>query len=193
MAAIKKESDKKEKDSRRKVLIVDLEETLVSGNELVEDALKFLEKVRKEYVVVLLSNHTEAKIKEILSSHLLYPYFDLVVSATDYDMRKPDPRIIGVIRTLLYDKFERKFDLRNFWMVGDRPDRDILLGNLAGIKTIRVRRGKYADRDAEFEEEMPKHEVSSLTEAAEILLSTRKKSSTKKKEKAKSTRKTKKK
>ena len=174
MAAARGESGRKEKDKRRKVLIVDLEETLVSGNELVDDALKFLEKVRKEYVVVLLSNYTESRIKEILSRHILYPYLDLVVSATDYDMRKPDPRIIGVIRSLLYDKFDRKFDLRNFWIVGDRPDRDIVLGNLAGIKTIRVRRGKYADRDAEFDEEKPKYEVSSLTEAAEILLLSRK-------------------
>ncbi len=163
------ESQREREEDREHVLIIDLEETLVSDGNPVEDAVKFLERVRSQFVTVLLSNHTEARIREILSMHLLFPYFDLVVSATDYDMKKPDPRIIGVIRALLHDRFGKDFPRENFWIVGDRPDKDVLLGRKAGIKTIRVRRGRYADMDAEFEEERADYEVSSLTEALEIL------------------------
>ncbi len=163
------EFQREEGEDRDRVLIIDLEETVVSDGNPVEDAVKFLEKVRNQFVTVLLSNHTEARIREILSTHLLFPYFDLVVSATDYDMKKPDPRIVGVIRALLHDKLGKDFPHENFWIVGDRPDKDVLLGRKAGIKTIRVRRGRYADMDAEFEEERADYEVSSLTEALEIL------------------------
>ena len=160
---------KKREKRREKVLIVDLEETLVNKDGLVKGAANFLSKASSDFVLVLLTNHTRKKMDEILNSYLLRPYFDLVISAAEYEMKKPDPRIIGVIRAMLKDKLGYEFDPDNFWIIGDRVDRDILLGNRAGIKTIRARWGKYAEQEIEFEEETPAYEATSFSEVLEIL------------------------
>jgi FMN phosphatase YigB (HAD superfamily) len=154
---------------REKVLILDLEETLVGTDGLRKDAMDFIRKASEKFILVLLTNHSEVRMNEILNSYLLKPYFDLTISAVEYDMRKPDPRIIGIIRAMLKDKFNQNFDLKDFWIIGDRPDRDVLLGKLAGIHTIRARWGKYADRDAEFEEERADYEVTTFNEVLDIL------------------------
>ena len=97
----------KEGSKRDNVLILDLEETLVSAEGLRKDAIEFIKKASEKFVLVLLTNYSEARMNEILNSYLLKPYFDLAISAVEYDMRKPDPRIIGIIKAILIQAYDQ--------------------------------------------------------------------------------------
>lgn len=152
-----------------KVIILDLADTLTTAGRLHGDALKFLEGAKRTHRLVLISNSAQRDIDELLDDYHIHHLFDLVISANEFDMKKPDPRIINTSIALLKDKTGDSVIKENVVLVGDRPDTDIKAGNLAGIKTIRVRRGSYASVDPDFPEEEPKVEFRNLEEVADYL------------------------
>jgi FMN phosphatase YigB (HAD superfamily) len=68
-------------------------------------------------------------------------------------------------------RIKQKYIDLDYWVVGDKVDSEILLGNTCGYKTIRVRQGKYKDQSVVNEAEFPDYQVNTLSEAALILLS----------------------
>lgn len=152
-----------------KVLILDLADTLTTAGRLHGDALPFLENARKQYKLILISNSSQRDIEDLLMDYNIDRYFDLVLSAAEFEMKKPDPRIINTSIALLKDKTGESILKENVILIGDRPDTDIKAGNLAGIKTIRIRRGSFAHNDPDFSDEQPKVEFRNLDEVADYL------------------------
>jgi HAD superfamily hydrolase (TIGR01662 family) len=74
------------------------------------------------------------------------------------DCRKPKPGL------LLRAARELGLDLKQSWMVGDRPA-DVGAGRAAGCRTIRVGNGEWAESDPRADFEAP-----DLAGAAEIIL-----------------------
>ena len=54
-------------------------------------------------------------------------------------------------------------------MVGDRLDIDIAGAKLAGMKTIRIKKGKYAKMKPSKEDEKPDYEIKEFEELLDIL------------------------
>jgi ribonucleotide monophosphatase NagD (HAD superfamily) len=54
-------------------------------------------------------------------------------------------------------------------MVGDRLDTDVLGGNLAGMRTVYLKRGKYGADKPETKEQTPDFEIDDFTEITEVL------------------------
>ncbi len=134
----------------KKVVIFDLTDTLYSRLKLYDDVVPILKELKaNKWIVVALSNLDRQSIDEILENFGIKDYFDVIVSAKDYDTLKPDPRLINIVLTLVEDLTGQKVDKKNVWMIGDRPDTDIKCGKLAGINTIRVLRGAYAHKQPE--------------------------------------------
>ncbi len=66
---------------------------LAEEYELYEDAIPFLEEVKKRgYKVVLVTNTTK-KVSKILRDLDLYKYLDGIVASCDYNVMKPHPKI----------------------------------------------------------------------------------------------------
>ncbi len=134
----------------KKVVIFDLTDTLYSRLKLYDDVVPILKDLKaNKWVIVALSNLDRQSIEEILENFDIKGYFDVIVSAKDYDTLKPDPKLVNIALTFVEDLIGQKVNKKNVWMVGDRPDTDIKCGKLAGINTIRVLRGAYAHKQPE--------------------------------------------
>lgn len=172
--------------SNRAVLL-DVEETLWSNGRLYPDTMDFLEAcMDNEIKLVAFTDGASKSAEDSLNIHKIRDYFTLVFSCPEYAMKKPDPRAVNVIRTLLRDEHGFKVSKENMIVVGDRPDTDICCGNRAKVQTIRVKRGNYSHKQPEYEDEQPQKEVETLKDAAQVLGLSITKKSTSKKSKSKS-------
>lgn len=151
-----------------KILITDLDNILTNEAGITEDAPEFLTGAHEKFFIVLLTDGPAKDAQERVRSLGLSEYIDFIISAGDYEMPKPDSRIINVLLALL-NTDGKKFGKNDVIMIGDKPDRDIKLANNAGVQSIRIRRGKYASDEPEYPDEVAKMDVSSLKELFPIL------------------------
>lgn len=158
------------KNMGKKVAIFDLSNTLYSRLNLYDDVLPILKDLKaNKWVVVALSNLDRQGMNDVLEGFNIKDYFDIVVSAKDYDTLKPDPRLINITLTLVEDLTGEKIDKKDVWMIGDRPDTDVKCGKLAGINTVRVLRGAYAYKHPEDAYEEADHTIKFYDELYAIL------------------------
>lgn len=151
-----------------KLLITDLDNVFFTDSGLYDDAMEFLRGAHERLFTVILTNHPLKNTKERIEGQGISEYIDLVISATEYEMPKPDPRIVNVLLALLNNE-GKKFEKSDIVFVGERPSLDIKFGNKAGIHTIRMRRGRYSGEEPEYPEEVAKVEVKNLAELASVL------------------------
>lgn len=151
-----------------KILITDLDNVITSETGLAGDAAEFLSGAHDKYFIVLLTDSPAKDAQERVKSLGISTYIDFVISAGDYEMPKPDSRIINVLLAILNAE-SKKFGKNDLILLGDKPDRDIKLANNAGVQSIRVRRGKYATDEPEYADEVAKMEVKSLEELYPVL------------------------
>ena len=131
----------------KRAVIFDLQDTLYSNGRLFPDTIRFLEKLKKQgFILAVLSNAPKDYVVELLDSFKIYKYFDCVVSAIDYDTKKPDPTLIGVMVALLNDVCGFKLIKQNCVFIGDKPSTDIRCAKLGGVQSIRILRGFYATK-----------------------------------------------
>jgi len=147
-----------------KLLITELDNIFCNENgALYDDATGFLKAAHEKFFTILLTNHPLKNTQERVRGFGISEYIDLIVSATEYEMPKPDPRMINVLLALLNTE-GKKFNKSDIVLVGDRPSLDVKFGNKAGISTIRMRRGKFASEEPEYSDETAKIEVNNLGE-----------------------------
>lgn len=151
-----------------KILITDLENVLTNDAGLENDAMDFLTGAHEKFFIVLLTNLPAKDAQDRVKSLGLSSFIDFVISAGDYEMAKPDSRMINVLLAILNAE-TKKFGKNDMILIGDKPDRDIKLANEAGVQSIRVRRGKYASDEPEYADEIAKVEVKSLEDLMPIL------------------------
>ncbi|MFH1432944.1 MAG: HAD family hydrolase [archaeon] len=154
----------------KKVLFLDFSETLYSVSGVFSDTMSFLDKVKDEYVLVIIADEDTKELEEKMNSFGITKYFALVFSPKDYGMKKPDHKLVNVALALVKDKTGEDVSKNDCFLLGDRPDKDIKMGNMAGIRTIRVKRGAYAYLEPEYDEEKANYTVQTLKDALEILL-----------------------
>ena len=165
-----KEERKRDEIKKVKVAYIDVNHTLISNGVMYEEVPKFLKWLKnKGYVICAVSSLRKEDMAEMLEAFDIYDLFDVIISTLDYDMLKPDPRIINVANALIKDKLGAEIDKKKSILIGDRPDKDIKMGKLAGIKTIRIRRGDYQHLEPEDKYEIPHYEVRNLEEIKKIL------------------------
>jgi len=149
-----------------KILITELDNILCNeSGALYDDAGGFLRAAHDKFFTIILTNHPLRNTQERVRNFGISEYIDLIVSATEYEMPKPDPRMINVLLALL-NTDGKKFDKGDIILVGDRPSLDIKFGNKAGIPAIRMRRGKFSAEEPEYADETAKIEVKNLSELA---------------------------
>jgi|GEM_PF-1527703 len=151
-----------------KILITDLENVLTNDAGLESDAMDFLTGAHEKFFIVILTNRPAKETQDRLKSLGVMQHIDFVISAGDYEMAKPDSRMINVLLAILNAE-SKKFGKSDLILIGDKPDRDIKLANNAGVQSIRVRRGKYASQEPEYSDEVAKIEVKSLLDLEPVL------------------------
>ncbi|MEO2241373.1 MAG: TIGR02253 family HAD-type hydrolase [Euryarchaeota archaeon] len=93
----------------------------------------------------------------------LHHFFHTVIISEEIGVEKPHPRIfLEAARRLRVKPEECVF-------VGDRPDRDIRGANRVGMVTVRIRKGRYRDREPKDEGEVPDFEISRLGELLDVV------------------------
>ena len=153
-----------------RAILMDVEDTLFTNGRLYPDTIAFLESCHNTGIrMVAFTNGGRDSTKDILERHKIADLFEFVFSCPDYSMAKPDPRAVNVVRTLLRDEHSFRVSKENMFLVGDRPDVDIVCGNRAGITTIRVKRGGFSHVEPEYDDEKALHNVPDFREAAKIL------------------------
>jgi len=152
-------------------VIFDVMDTLFSPRKgLYEDVKSTLEMLKENGIFMgILSSMSKEYIEELLQTYNIEDKFDIVISVKEYDTFKPDPKLIKIAITLLKDKTGKEIKKENTYYIGDRPDVDVRMANLAGIKSIRIIRGKYATKEEEGEIEKPTYTIKYLTELKDIL------------------------
>jgi putative hydrolase of the HAD superfamily len=142
---------------------VELAETFVherrSRRYLYEETIHTLEKLRKEYKLLLLTNGAPDLQEEKIKGVELAPYFDHIVISGQHGKGKPDPSIFHYALSLMELKPNEAI------MVGDKLTTDILGANRTGIPSVWINRHGVHRSD----EIIPRHEIKHLSELDAIL------------------------
>lgn len=120
-------------------------------------------KLRSRYKLGAISNGFAVKQWEKLVALGLYHLFDVAVTSEEVGFEKPNKEIFEIAI--------RKLNLlpEQCVMVGDRIDIDIAGAKLAGMHTIRIRKGKYSHIKPVKNEEKPDYEIEEFEELLKIL------------------------
>ncbi len=102
--------------------------------ELFFDALPILKKLRKKYLLVLITNTSKYGWNSISRKFNLNQYFDFVAKSFELGYVKPE--------TEIFEFIENKFKIyeSNVLMIGDSREKDILPAEKRGWKVIRIDR-----------------------------------------------------
>lgn len=120
-------------------------------------------KLKNKYKLGVISNGLAVKQWEKLVALGLHHFFEVVVTSQEVGYEKPQKEIFEIAIKKLKLKPEQCI------MVGDRLDIDIAGAKLAGMKTIRIKKGKYAKMKPSKEEEKPDYEIKEFEELLDIL------------------------
>ncbi len=143
--------------------VVAYERTKVGYLKPYPGVVPLLLKLKQRYRLGIISNGLPVKQWEKLIGLGIHHLFDTVATSGEHGFKKPEKEIFDFAMENLGVRPGESI------MVGDRLDTDILGGNRAGMTTVRLRRGKYADREPAGEEQRPDHEISALSEILEII------------------------
>ena len=119
--------------------------------------------LKQRFKLGVISNGLAVKQWEKLINLSLHHFFDVVVTSEEVGYEKPDRRIFEAAVEKLGVAGEECV------MVGDRLDTDIRGGNLAGMRTVWVRRGKHASAEPASEEEKPDAVIGEIVELPSVL------------------------
>ncbi len=114
--------------------------------------------LRQRFKLGVISNGLAIKQWEKLINLSLHHFFDVVVTSEEVGCEKPARGIFDVAVRRLGVAGEECV------MVGDRIATDIRGGKLAGMRTVWVKRGKYASEEPRSEEEMPDAVIGDIVE-----------------------------
>jgi len=104
------------------------------------DVVETLEKLKKKYKLVLLSNTAEKEGEETIDRFGLKKYFDEIILSGQIGLAKPDPRVFRLVLDKVNIKPEKVV------MVGDNLEMDIIPARTLGMKGILVdSRKKYTE------------------------------------------------
>ncbi|RLG56861.1 MAG: haloacid dehalogenase [Candidatus Hydrothermarchaeota archaeon] len=120
-------------------------------------------KLKNKYKLGVISNGLAVKQWEKLVALGLHHFFEVVVTSQEVGYEKPQKEIFEIAIKKLKLKPEQCI------MVGDRLDIDIAGAKLAGMKTIRIKKGKYAKMKPSKEDEKPDYEIKEFEELLDIL------------------------
>jgi len=120
-------------------------------------------KLKNKYKLGVISNGLAVKQWEKLVALGLHHFFEVVVTSQEVGYEKPQKEIFEIAIKKLKLKPEQCV------MVGDRLDIDIAGAKLAGMKTIRIKKGKYAKMKPSKEDEKPDYEIKEFEELLDIL------------------------
>lgn len=113
---------------------------------------------RKDITKVLLSKGEKEWQHKKIEKLGISAYFDKILVCATSEEKK-----------LLLQHVIREFKDSNTWVVGDRVDSEIRFGNELGLKTVLLRRGKYADLKPRDQWEIPHYVITSFIELEQIL------------------------
>lgn len=90
-------------------------------------------------------------------------FFDVVITSEEVGVEKPDSRIFEAALEALNCRSEECL------MIGDRLTKDIAGANKAGVISVRVLKGRYANEKPVNPSMKPKFEIKNLTEIFDVL------------------------
>ncbi len=126
-------------------------------------AVPTLLELRKKYRLGVVSNGLAVKQWEKLISLGIHHLFDVVATSEEVGVEKPAKEIFLLAVKNLGLKPEECV------MVGDRLATDIAGAKSAGLRTIRVRQGKYSQLKPESELQKPDAEINEISELPGVL------------------------
>jgi FMN phosphatase YigB (HAD superfamily) len=154
--------------SSNSVLIFDLDDTLYQKHGVVNDdfsgmeniqlymgAYDFLRKTTCKKVLVTKGNPSmQIKKLEILG---IKDFFEEILICSTSEEKKG-----------LFQQLKEKHPECEFWVIGDRIDSEIRFGNELGMKTVLLRKGKYAELVPKEPIEAPTYELKEFSELNSI-------------------------
>lgn len=153
----------------QKVLIFDLDDTLYQKSGVVADDYSGIENIRLYPGVYDFLRKTNCKKVLVSKGDPLIQYqklsllgikdlFDQVlVCSTDSEKK-------GCFKQVM-----AHFPNSEYWIVGDRVDSEIRYGNELGLKTVLLKKGKYAGLMSKEPIEVPTYELNEFSELNEVL------------------------
>ena len=126
-----------------------------------EGAEQVLEKLGQDFGLGVISNHRSG-LDAVLEREGVRDYFIVVVGSGDFGVTKPDPSIfLGALEQADCEPHQAA-------MVGDRLSKDIEGANAAGLVSVRVRQGIFADEEPATPLQTPDFEVRSFDQLLEL-------------------------
>ncbi len=120
-------------------------------------------KLKEDYKLGVISNGIAVKQWEKLIDLGIHHIFDVVATSEELGHRKPQKEIF------LFAVEKLGLSPAECMMVGNRLDTDILGGNTAGMKTVRIMRGKYKEIIPGHKDETPDLEIDDFTQITDVL------------------------
>ena len=107
--------------------------------------------------VLVTKGDPKTQTKKIKILNLEHYFLEIVVCSADHEKKECFQRIM------------KKYPQQDLVIIGDRLDSEIRYGNELGLKTIRIKRGKYKDLQPKDKYEIPHHEINTFAELEKIL------------------------
>ena len=120
-------------------------------------------KLKEKYKLGVISNGLAVKQWEKLIDLGIHHLFDVVATSEELGFSKPQKEIF------LHAVEKLGLSPDECLMLGDRLDTDILGGNLAGMKTVYLRKGKYGGESPRSDDEAPDFEIEDFVEITNVL------------------------
>lgn len=128
---------------------------------LFPDAAALLDRLRPRYRVAVVTDGLPSMQRKKFEALGLAGRVDALVCNWEIGAPKPDPRgFLLALRRLGVGAAEAL-------IVGDRPDHDIAAARALGVRSVRLRRGRFAALDAA--PHLPDHELATLDELPALL------------------------
>lgn len=131
------------------------------------DAITSLETILDENKIILLvttgrRNRQLAKVEQLGLSQFFEPNRNLFVHEPDSDHPTKKAKILQALASA-------RLSPEECISIGDKLDSDVTVGNLIGMTTVRIRKGRQRNWDPSTDEETPDHEIRELIELLGIL------------------------
>jgi putative hydrolase of the HAD superfamily len=120
-------------------------------------------KLKEKYMLGIISNGLAIKQWEKLIGLGIHHLFDVVATSEEQGVEKPQKEIF------LFAVEKLGISPVDCMIVGDRLDTDILGGNIAGMKTVHLKKGKYGRASPSSEGESPDLEIDEFSEITSFL------------------------
>lgn len=142
-----------------KAIIFDFNRTLYDPDrdQLMENGLEILQNLKDKGWKLFLIGKGGANRENLISELGLQAFFEEIIIKEEKDIED--------LRDL-----KAKLPDYEFYSVGDRIKKEIVLGNKCNFKTIWFKNGKFATEEPENPEEYPWKTIGSLDELQEILV-----------------------